>query len=536
MLAIGLPILGSAEAKAKFSPTPFIDIEAGTPSGADCMTLLDVPSASLIPSWCSPLFREVGAPIGKPLSPINDVTPFLATKYKTLANGDILLFLRKNVYTASGDHFTATDVVYSFQRALGFSLGAQAEAGGLNIVTTGCGKTPATATGCGAITVINPYEVRINVTAPSPLMIGTLASPAAGVTWCCLDHAVMEAHETAADPWATKWLNQGNDASFGPYTLTNFVPSASLNLIANPKYWGPQPYFQKVIVKAVADAGTRLQLAEAGQASRTGALDWSQVQSAQQDKKLTVTLLPLGTENLDLNYKYGPFSNAMVRQAIDIGINREALAKSVYLGYATPNLGAIFGLVPLGFKPTTNITDNQVAKAKALLASAGYPNGFSFTVAATAANTGDYINDELSVLQSQLAAIGVTMNINLLATAGQFTAGRVAGQFQAYVTRAGFGAVAEPLANMEQFYQTPTVFDGFPTSVFGSLPSLFAQGNVLTGSKRTAVVKQAYNLWQSIVPTIHLVDAPQMGIYTSNITGYKYYEYNITYYDTLGAK
>jgi glutathione transport system substrate-binding protein len=117
---------------------------------------------------------------------------------------------------------------------------------------------------------------------------------------------------------------------------------------------------------------------------------------------------------LSMNTQQKPFDNPKVRQAINYAINKDAVAKVAFGGYATP----ADGIVPEGVEYSVKIGvwPYDVAKAKQLLAEAGYPNGFEAELWSAYNHT--IAQKVTQVLQQQLQQVGIKTKITLL-EAGQ---------------------------------------------------------------------------------------------------------------------
>jgi glutathione transport system substrate-binding protein len=115
-----------------------------------------------------------------------------------------------------------------------------------------------------------------------------------------------------------------------------------------------------------------------------------------------------------MNTQQKPFSDIRVRQAINYAINKDAVAKVAFGGYATP----ADRIVPEGveYSVKTGVWPYDVAKAKALLAEAGYPNGFEAELWSAYNHT--IAQKVTQVLQQQLQQVGIKTKITLL-EAGQ---------------------------------------------------------------------------------------------------------------------
>ncbi len=481
-------------------------------------------SSTLLPSWSSPLVRPAsGTPGPNARVPASDV-PYLATSWKVAANGDVTFQLRHGVHGATGDLFTSADVVWSMHRAAAKSPLAPflLKLGNVNL------KDPATALG--------KYAVRINVTAPSSLTVQALGSMDTSI----YDSKLYEKHATKADPWGTKW-GTTHSATFGPYSVTSFVPSSKITLTANPGFWN-KPYFTTVNITAVSDAQTAVEEVQSGGADHTSGVPWATFASLVKAKGasgVSASVLGYGAnvESWYLVEKYKPLANKLVRQALNIGIDRTAIANSIYDGYAQADNETAPPII--GQAQTTGAGQAAAynpTKAKALLAKAGYPNGFSIQVDSDAAVTDSSINQLLQLMQAQLAKIGVKMTIKIINSESQLYALEGALKDQSNVAYAT-GPLASVGYSLEAGYNADITSygnDAYTAYTNTALNKLLDKALVLpAGAKYNALVAQANAMVDDSVPIINLVAPAQQNITRSNITGYGVRTTSTVFYEAL---
>jgi len=113
---------------------------------------------------------------------------------------------------------------------------------------------------------------------------------------------------------------------------------------------------------------------------------------------------------LSMNTMVKPFDDVRVREAINYAINKQALAKVAFSGFAAP----LEGVVPQGVDFAVKMTpwSYDPKKAKELLAQAGYPNGFETTLW-SAYNDGTSVK-VVQFLQQQLTQVGIKTSIEIL--------------------------------------------------------------------------------------------------------------------------
>ncbi len=502
----------------------YVDLVSAVPPSVDETQSPVTSSATLLPSWSSPLVRPAPGTPGANAKVSDSVVPYLATSWKVAANGDITFQLRHNVHGATGDLFTSADVVWSMHRAATKSLVAPFLLKVANINA----KNPATALG--------KYAVRINVTAPSAVGVLVFSAFDVGI----YDSKLYEKHATKADPWGTKW-GTTHSATFGPYSVTSFVPSSKITLTANPGFWN-KPYFTTVNITAVSDAQTAVEEVQSGGADHTSGVPWATFASLVKAKGasgVSASVLGYGAnvESWYLVEKYKPLANKLVRQALNIGIDRTAIANSIYDGYAQADNETAPPII--GQAQTTGAGQAAAynpTKAKALLAKAGYPNGFSIQVDSDAAVTDSSINQLLQLMQAQLAKIGVKMTIKIINSETQLYALEGALKDQSNVSYAA--TVLPSLGyNLEQAYNGDiSTFgtDAYTAYDNQALNSVLNKALTLPkGSAYDALITKANAMVDDTLPIINLLAPAQQNITRSDITGYKVYTFPTVFYEAL---
>jgi len=186
----------------------------------------------------------------------------------------------------------------------------------------------------------------------------------------------------------------------GPYLLVAWERGRSLRLEANPDWWGPAPTVASVDVHVMPDAAGRVAALQAGAVDLIDRPDLGDLDALRADPALRVVQLPDqrlvyllmdsfrplggpipdGSPGLPAGAP-NPLRDVRVRRALDLAIDRVALAAEVHRGTVTPvGQPALPG--SLAFDPAVGPGRADPAAARALLADAGYPDGFDVTVTA----------------------------------------------------------------------------------------------------------------------------------------------------------
>jgi len=365
----------------------------------------------------------------------NTIVPLLAENYNVSADGLTYSFqLRQNVSFSNGDPLNAYVMWYSFYRAAVMAQPAS------YLITVALNTTSVTAEmlnefnttdnipppsllkimsdSMNAITVTGPYSLEFHLMAPFAAFLGTLTQPQD----FAVDPRVVSEHGGVVAGSTSSWMAL-NAMSTGPFIVTQYQPSTIMVLERNPTYWGgangaqPTPSLDKIIVKSVPDALTRLEDLERN-SSQLVLMDLSLgPQIANKTGIYVPSLGPLPSVHfIGLNNARFPFSNVQIRQAVVHAINYTALIQ-LFHGYATELVGPEPRGV-LGYASDLSPYSYNVTLSKQLLARAGYPDGNGIpAVTAFAISDIPPSTDVVSLIQSELADIGIHVQIKTIDSA-----------------------------------------------------------------------------------------------------------------------
>jgi peptide/nickel transport system substrate-binding protein len=325
----------------------------------------------------------------------------LAQSWTMMDNGKVVRFhLRHNLRFANGDPLNADAVKFTYDRIFG-QKGVTVGLLALSAITNK-----------DQIVKVDNYTVDFRMRTPNTLLFGNMAQFGHSI----LDPKVVQAHETAGDPYAHNWLaTHTTGTETGPYELQSWQPGNQWVLVANPNYYGPQPKITKIIFKVIPDASTRLALLRRGAVDMTYEIATKDIRALQQDPNVKVLRFPSRfVVFLGMNSNVKPFNNVKVRQGISYAVPYHTILKDVLHGYGRQ----LTSPIPFG---TPTHTDQffhyttDYAKAKQLLTQAGYPNGFSTTL--TIANDVEEAKETAVWVKESLANVGITVNIQEMPSA-----------------------------------------------------------------------------------------------------------------------
>jgi peptide/nickel transport system substrate-binding protein len=286
------------------------------------------------------------------------------------------LKLRQGVKGCNGATFDAKDVVYTFQRAKSVS-GAAPIGWFLSNVASIAGFTPAVFSDEAAkalgdeVVAVDDFTVQIKQSEPNALFLPVLTIFGLHI----FDAEGMKAKATEADPWSHEFANNEGVASFGPYCVESWSKNEEIVFAANPDYYRGKPAIDRVVMRRVPQSSNRVVVLRTGQAQLVQGLTPREFDSLRSVAGIKVAGTT-GNENLfvHMNFKSKPFDDVRVRQAVAYALPYDAIIQNGYFGQATRWMGHVPSSYP-GFVVGEPQYSTDIAKAKALLAEAGYPDG-----------------------------------------------------------------------------------------------------------------------------------------------------------------
>ena len=305
------------------------------------------------------------------------------------------LEVREGVRFPSGDAVTAEAVKGVFDRNFGV------KGSGGAFLYRSLGRIP----GPAAVDVIDRDTVRITTDRPNPLLPRLLILSNGGL----LDPTLVRSHSEPGEEWAESWLRQ-NTAGAGAYFVESWTRGVEIVLRANKNYWRGAPAIDKVVMKIIPSAADRMMLLVSGYLDVVERLSAEENDAVARVPGVRVLSLPsTQAVSLVMHCQLPPFDDIRVRRAMSYAVPYEGVMRDVYFGRAQ----ATAGPVPVGF-PGHDPGDypfgkRDPQKAKALLASAGYPEGFSVDLEL---DSGVPEHEAIAVfLQSAFKEVGVEATI-----------------------------------------------------------------------------------------------------------------------------
>jgi ABC-type transport system substrate-binding protein len=317
--------------------------------------------------------------------------PVLAESWDVDTKAPSLTFhLRKGVKFHDGTDFNAAAVKWNLEKEM-------------DPASTNYGST----TNWKSIEAVDSYTIRVNLKTWQNTALGTFASMATTVI-----------SPTAFDKQgidALRWKMVGT----GPFVQTDFQRDVVLSFVKNPNYWQQGlPYVDKLQIIYSTELLTCAALLKSGGADILNCQGSIVTANDVQAAGFKIVSQPAGTGGLgnltpDSINPDSPWSNVKVRMAAEYALDKESMAKTFGMGYAVPAYQICAPSSP-GNDPSLTPRKYDPAKARQLLAEAGYPNGFKTTIIAAPFGLN---RDQIIAVQAFFKAVGIQADLQFPAAA-----------------------------------------------------------------------------------------------------------------------
>ena len=309
------------------------------------------------------------------------VEPLLAESWEISPDGRIYVFhLRRGVKFQNGEAFDAGVVKFTLDRARApDSANAQKDAFAV----------------IDRIEVVDPLTVRLTLKAPNTRLLYVLG-------W---GDAVMVSPKTAA-------TNAVTPVGTGPYRFADWRRGDSVTLERFDGYWGAAPAIPRVVFKFIADPTAAFAAIKAGDLDAFPNFPAPEnLAELDADPRFRVVVgATEGETILAMNNAKAPFNDVRVRRAVSYALDRQAIIQGAMFGYGKP-IGSHVSPQNPDYVDLTGLYPHDVAKARALLAEAGYPKGFEVTLKLPPPS---YARRGGEIVAAQLAEVGIRAKIENL--------------------------------------------------------------------------------------------------------------------------
>ncbi|RHS86321.1 ABC transporter substrate-binding protein [Clostridium sp. AM42-4] len=328
------------------------------------------------------------------------IVPSLAENWDISDDGlEYTFHLRQGVKFHNGNDFTAEDVAYTFHRMLTVEGGVNTEfidqIKGANELLAGETDT------LEGVEVVDDYTIKVTLKEPFAGFLASISSPGVSIY-------DSEATEAAGDQFG---MDPAVTVGTGPFEFSSWSFNNQLVLTRNEDYWKGASKLPGVVIKIIPDTETQSMMFESGELDILD-LDYA----ADSVDRFTETYPDqivqgprVGIVYFTMNFNKEPFQDVRVRKAVQMSIDRQAILDALYGGRGQVEQG-IFPHGLIGFNPDQEEIKYDPEAAKALLAEAGYADGFDMEIAADS-SASDTMTMALEIVSDQLAEVGIRAEI-----------------------------------------------------------------------------------------------------------------------------
>lgn len=328
------------------------------------------------------------------------IVPSLAESWNISDDGlEYTFHLRQGVKFHNGNDFTAEDVAYTFHRLLTVEGGVNTEfidqIKGADELLAGETDT------LEGVEVVDDYTIKVTLKEPFAGFLASISSPGVSIY-------DSEATEAAGDQFG---MDPAVTVGTGPFEFASWSFNNQLVLTRNEDYWKGASELPGVVIKIIPDTETQSMMFESGELDILD-LDYA----ADSVDRFTETYPDqivqgprVGIVYFTMNFNKEPFQDVRVRKAVQMSIDRQAILDALYGGRGQVEQG-IFPHGLIGFNPDQEEIKYDLEAAKALLAEAGYADGFDMEIAADS-SASDTMTMALEIVSDQLAEVGINAEI-----------------------------------------------------------------------------------------------------------------------------
>ena len=332
------------------------------------------------------------------LAPDNmSLVPALALSWEANAdNTEFTFMLNPEAVFSDGSPVEAKDVVWSLTRLMNLK-----------------GSPSFLMDGTTAIEEVDTHTVKVTVAASDSEFINKISATYAGIvnSDVAIENGALADETAATADTSEAWFFE-NSAGSGPFTLAGYTPESELSFAANPSYYGEAPAFSNVIITQIQDSVSQAQALQSGAADIAMQVD-ADTASSLAGTDVTTEIVP------SFNFVYialspgaagGELLTPEVREAIALAIDYDGMIDVTVGGNGAKQPAPI----PNGFPGTEGLPlpEQNIERAKQLLADAGHADGFSLTAVYPNDNVyGVDLNIMMQKVQQDLAGIGITVDL-----------------------------------------------------------------------------------------------------------------------------
>jgi peptide/nickel transport system substrate-binding protein len=322
----------------------------------------------------------------------------LAESWEIAADGlSVSVKLKPNLTFQDGTPVDATAVKWSFDRFLDANHPFYDPP--YNLLSYYLGG-PDIDRGLATVEVIDPLSLKFTLKAPEPLIESYMSLPYAAV----VSPTAVQAAGNAA--FGEKPIGTG------PFQVSSWEKGVRIVLDRNDTYYGEKAKVDQLIIRPIVESAARLTALQQGEVDFIVAMSPEFIPVIQGDPNLQLLQAPgYHIWWIGLNVHVPPLENVKVRQALNYAVDKQVIVDTILQGAATLTNGPIIAH-SWANDPTVEPYPYDPERAKALLAEAGHPDGFSVKFWVPESGSGMVAPKEIGqIVQADLEKIGVTAEI-----------------------------------------------------------------------------------------------------------------------------
>lgn len=416
------------------------------------------------------------------------IVPMLATSYEVTPDGKTYTFkLKEGVKFHDGTDFDAEAVKFNFERNItGEKSKRKSE---LKVVDS--------------VTVVDKSTVQIQLKEPFAPFLSILT-----------DRGGMMVSPAAVKQYGDDYLN--HPVGTGPFSFVEHVKGDHVTLKRNDDYWNGKPKAEEVNYKVFTNGNAKVQNLRSGMLDIIDEVPVKEIGAIKGDANFTIMAEPgMGYQGMYLNNTKAPFDNKYLRQAVDRAIDREAVVKVLFNGYAMP-AHSPFAPGNLAHSDLDKAPKPNPDEIKDLLAKGGQPNGFSFKLYISTSPENEQFG---AVIQSMLKQYNINVTLEKLEF-GQLIETGDKGEFEAL--QLGWSGRQDPDQNFYDFVVTGTHNNDGGISI----PKLDELANKarseLDEAKRKAMYEEAIKIMQEEAGYSYIYHQYNLLAMNKKISGFTY--------------
>ncbi|MEE3662482.1 ABC transporter substrate-binding protein [Brenneria sp. g21c3] len=310
--------------------------------------------------------------------------PGLATSWKAIDDTTWEFTLRQDVKFTNGEAVNAHAVKFSIDRILDPANHAPT----ISYIRT-----------IKSVEATGEYQVRFHTDGPDPLLPTRLSRYPAYIV------PPQYVEKVGASEFARKPIGSG------AYRVETFIPDEKVVMQANAAYWRGKPAIDTVTWRPIPEATARITSLLTGEVQLVDSVPVDLVPALKNKPGIHLEQVKGGglTIYLGLKNDQKPLDDVRVRQALSLALNRDAYTSQLLHGFGAPT-GTMAGAKDFGYQPIA-APAQDIAKAKSLLAQAGYPDGFTLRFQAPRRYIASA--DVAQAIVQDLAKIGVKLQLEV---------------------------------------------------------------------------------------------------------------------------